>query len=43
MGFLSAGTVALFGVGVCLAQEGSLGFPTLCLGTLLGMGKGSEF
>lgn len=41
--FSSARTVDLTGVDMYLALEGSKGFPTLFLGVLLGMGKGSEF
>ena len=35
--------MGLFGVDACPAQGGSVGFPSLFLGALLGMGKGSEF
>lgn len=45
MGFLSARIVDITGVQsiMYLALEGSKGFPTLFLGVLLGIGKGSEF
>lgn len=43
VGFLQAGSVDLFGVDVCLAQEGNKDFPTLFQGALLGIGRRSEF